>query len=84
MLSKDIMLSSAGPLGAVTVVGDFVLFGAALWSPTLPDQLQANGWGPVRFHAGVGDKAGPPGVPPPLDGGSKRGGVRAGMLRTSS
>ena len=61
VLSKDIMLSSAGPLGAVTVVGDSVLLGAALWSPTLPDQLQANGWGPVRFHAGVGDKAGPTG-----------------------
>ena len=61
VLSKDIMLSSAGPLGAVTVVGDSVLLGAGLWSPTLPDQLQANGWGPIRFRAGVGDKAGPTG-----------------------
>ena len=61
VLSKDIMLSSAGPLGAVTVVGDSVLLGAGLWSPTLPDQLQAYGWGPIRFRAGVGDKAGPTG-----------------------
>lgn len=61
VLSKDILLSSAGPLGAVTVVGDSVLLGSGLWSPTLPDQLQAFGWGPVRFRAGVGDKAGPTG-----------------------
>jgi hypothetical protein len=59
VLSKDIMLPSVGPLGAVTVVGDSVLLGSGLWGPTLPDQLQANGWGPVRFRAGVGDKAGP-------------------------
>ena len=54
-------LPAAGPLGAVTVVGDSVLLGSALWSPTLPDQLQAYGWGPIRFRAGVGDKAGPTG-----------------------
>ena len=61
VLSKDIMLPAPGPLGAVTVVGDSVLLGSGLWSPTLPDQLQASGWGPVRFRAGVGDKAGPTG-----------------------
>jgi hypothetical protein len=61
VLSKDIELPTAGPLGAVTVVGDSVLLGSGLWSPTLPDQLQANGWGPIRFRAGVGDKAGPTG-----------------------
>jgi len=61
VLSKDIMLPTPGPLGAVTVVGDSVLLGSGLWSPTLPDQLQANGWGPVKFRAGVGDKAGPTG-----------------------
>lgn len=62
VLSKDIILPAAGPLGAVTVVGDSVMLGSGLWSPTLPDQLQANGWGPVRFRAGVGDKAGPTGA----------------------
>jgi len=61
VLSKDIMLDAHGPLGAVTVVGDSVLLGSGLWSPTLPDQLQAFGWGPVKFRAGVGDKAGPTG-----------------------
>ena len=61
VLSKDIMLPAPGPLGAVTVVGDSVLLGSGLWSPTLPDQLQAVGWGPVKFRAGVGDKAGPTG-----------------------
>ena len=61
VLSKDIMLPAPGPLGAVTVVGDSVLLGSGLWSPTLPDQLQAYGWGPVKFRAGVGDKAGPTG-----------------------
>jgi hypothetical protein len=59
VLSKDITLPAVGPLGPVTVVGDSVLLGSALWSPTLPDQLQASGWGPIRFRAGVGDQAGP-------------------------
>ena len=59
VLSKDITLSAAGPLGPVTVVGDSVLLGSALWSPTLPDQLQASGWGPIRFRAAVGGQAGP-------------------------
>lgn len=60
-LARDIDLSTRGPLGAVTVVGDSVLLGSALVSPTLPDQLQAMGWGPIKFHAGVGNKAGPTG-----------------------
>jgi hypothetical protein len=60
-IGKDITLPAAGRLGAVTVIGDSVLLGSGLWSPTLPDQLQALGWGPVRFRAGVGYKAGPTG-----------------------
>ncbi len=60
-IAKDITLSAPGPLGAVTVLGDSVLLGSALVSPTLPDQLQAMGWGPITFHAGVGNKAGPTG-----------------------
>ena len=60
VLGKEINLPAAGPLGAVTVVGDSVLLGSALWGPTLPDQLQASGWGPIRFRAAVGYRAGPP------------------------
>jgi lysophospholipase L1-like esterase len=59
VLSKDITLPAVGPLGPVTVVGDSVLLGSALWSPTLPDQLQASGWGPIMFRAAVGGQAGP-------------------------
>ena len=46
-----INLSTPGPLGPVSIVGDSVLLGSALTSPTLPDQLVANGWGPIRFQA---------------------------------
>lgn len=46
-----INLWTPGPLGAVSVIGDSVLLGSALTSPTLPDQLVANGWGPIRFQA---------------------------------
>jgi hypothetical protein len=46
-----INLWTPGPLGAVSVIGDSVLVGAGLTSPTLPDQLVANGWGPIRFQA---------------------------------
>jgi lysophospholipase L1-like esterase len=59
--AKDIMLPAPGPLGAVTVFGDSVLLGSGLVSPTLPDQLQAQGWGPILFRAGVGNRAGPTG-----------------------
>ncbi len=59
VLGKDIDLPAPGPLGPVTVIGDSVLLGAGLWAPTLPDHLQALGWGPIRFRAGVGYKAGP-------------------------
>lgn len=57
--AKDISLPSPGPLGPVTVFGDSVLLGSGLWAPTLPDQLQAMGWGPIVFRAGVGNRAGP-------------------------
>lgn len=60
VLGRRIDLPSSGPLGPVTVVGDSVLLGSALYEPTLPDQLVAQGWGPIRFVAGVGYKAGPP------------------------
>ncbi len=48
---KHIDISRPGPLGPVTVIGDSVLLGAGLNSPTLPDQLAARGWGPIRFRA---------------------------------
>jgi GDSL-like Lipase/Acylhydrolase family len=51
-LSIDI--TAAGPLGAVSVIGDSVLLGSALWGPTLPDRLAERGWGPIKFRAGEG------------------------------
>lgn len=59
VLARDIVIAQPGPLGAVTVIGDSVLLGAAYYSPTLPDHLAAQGWGPIRFRAGVGYQAGP-------------------------
>lgn len=61
--SAAIDLWTPGPLGAVSVVGDSVLSGAALTSPTLPDQLVANGWGPIRFQAIGGMSSGHFNVP---------------------
>lgn len=51
---RAIDISTPGPLGPVTVFGDSVLLGSALWGPTLPDRLAQNGWGPIRFRAGEG------------------------------
>lgn len=42
------------PLGAVTVIGDSVLLGSLLYSPTVVDHLADRGWGPIRAHAGEG------------------------------
>lgn len=50
-------ISTPGPLGAISVIGDSVLVGAAL-EPSLPSNLAAAGWGPVRFRAGLGYTAG--------------------------
>jgi hypothetical protein len=47
-----------GPLGAISVIGDSVLMGAGFYSPTLVDQLAANGWGPIRFQGVVGMSTG--------------------------
>ena len=54
--------SRSGPLGAVTVIGDSILMGAALYSPTLPARLVEQGWGPVRLRAGEGYSTGQFGV----------------------
>ena len=52
----------SGPLGPVTVIGDSILLGAALYSPTLPSRLVEQGWGPVRMRAGEGYSTGQFGV----------------------
>lgn len=46
------------PLGAVTIVGDSVLLGGLITSPTIVDQLGAQGWGPIRAHAGENYRTG--------------------------
>ncbi|MFT6289950.1 MAG: hypothetical protein ACJAR2_000535 [Ilumatobacter sp.] len=51
---RSIEISSPGPLGPVTVFGDSVLLGSALFGPTLPERLAERGWGPIRFLAGEG------------------------------
>ena len=52
----------SGPLGPVTVIGDSILMGAALYSPTLTSRLVEQGWGPVRLRAGEGYSTGQFGV----------------------
>jgi lysophospholipase L1-like esterase len=54
--------AEVGPFGAVTVIGDSVLLGSALVSPTLADRLVERGWGPVRMRAGEGYSSGKFGV----------------------
>ncbi len=51
---RAIDIPTSGPLGPVTVFGDSVLLGSALYGPTLPDRLAEQGWGPIRFRAGEG------------------------------
>ncbi|MFK7919952.1 MAG: SGNH/GDSL hydrolase family protein [Ilumatobacter sp.] len=50
----SIDIATPGPLGPVTVFGDSVLLGSALFGPTLPERLVERGWGPIRFRAGEG------------------------------
>ena len=51
-------ITTPGPLGPITVIGDSVLLGSLLTSPTLADTLAARGWGPVRMRAGEGYSTG--------------------------
>jgi hypothetical protein len=51
-------ISTPGPLGPITVIGDSVLLGSLLTSPTLADTLAGRGWGPVRMRAGEGYSTG--------------------------
>jgi GDSL-like Lipase/Acylhydrolase family len=66
--SIDIELVHAGPLGAVTVIGDSVLLGSGITTPTLADRLAEQGWGPIRFHAGQSSTTGAFGGPTSLRG----------------
>jgi GDSL-like Lipase/Acylhydrolase family len=57
-LANQIDRPAPGPVGAITVIGDSVMQGGALYSPTFPDRLAEQGWGPIRFRAGVGYSTG--------------------------
>lgn len=57
---SSIDITAPGPYGPITIFGDSVLLGSGLVSPTLPDQLAARGWGPIKFHTGVGFNTGKP------------------------
>jgi hypothetical protein len=48
-------VGGAGPLGAVTVIGDSVLYGS---KDSLPEALVGAGFGPVRYRAGLGYSTG--------------------------
>jgi hypothetical protein len=54
----EINVSQPGPLGPITVLGDSVMLGSGLVSPTLATRLAERGWGPVRFRAGEGYRTG--------------------------
>jgi hypothetical protein len=54
---------AAGPLGAVSILGDSVLEGSGLTNPTLPDHLASLGWGPIRFQSTLGMSSGHFNVP---------------------
>lgn len=49
---------TARPLGAVTVIGDSVMLGGLIVSPTIVDRLAERGWGPIRARAGEGYRTG--------------------------
>ena len=51
-------VQTPGPLGPITVIGDSVLLGSLLTTPTLADTLAGRGWGPVRMRAGEGYNTG--------------------------
>lgn len=58
LLSKETFAPTQGPLGPISLIGDSVLLGSMLYSPTLSDQLAARGWGPIRIRAGGGYSTG--------------------------
>ena len=58
VLADEELIEQPGPLGPVTVIGDSVLLGSLLYSPTIGAQLSSKGWGPVRSRAAVGMSTG--------------------------
>ena len=54
LLAKETFHPTPGPLGPISVIGDSVMLGSVIYSPTLSDQLAARGWGPIRVRAGGG------------------------------
>ena len=58
LYAKETFNPNPGPLGPVSVIGDSVMLGSILYSPTLSDQLASRGWGPIRARAGGGYSTG--------------------------
>jgi hypothetical protein len=58
VMADEEFIGQSGPLGAVTVIGDSVLLGSLLYSPTIGEQLSSKGWGPIRSRAAVGMSTG--------------------------
>jgi hypothetical protein len=58
VLADEEFIGQPGPLGPVTVIGDSVLLGSLLYSPTVGAQLASKGWGPIRSRAAVGMSTG--------------------------
>ena len=53
LLAREIFDPTPRVHGAVTVIGDSVLLGSVINSPTILDQLAVRGWGPVRVRGGA-------------------------------
>ncbi len=49
---RETFHAASGPNGAISVIGDSVLLGSVLYSPTIGQALAERGWGPVRVRAG--------------------------------
>lgn len=62
VLLVDTLDPTPGPLGPITVVGDSVLLGGGIVSPSLSDRLAERGWGPIRFRASLGMSTGTAGT----------------------
>ena len=58
LLSKETFDQTPRPLGPISLIGDSVLLGSIIYSPTLSDQLATLGWGPIRIRAGGGYSTG--------------------------
>ena len=52
LVARETFDATPRRLGAITVIGDSVLLGSVINSPTIGDQLATNGWGPIRVRGG--------------------------------